>query len=77
VKDDEKVFAEVKRRATHSEHEKALTDLCQELLGEFESKSSKGVTSVIGAKMQALRSAYNDAHSALMKKMGLKLGGSR
>ncbi|HBQ28216.1 hypothetical protein HY02_07380 [Peptococcaceae bacterium SCADC1_2_3] len=70
--DNEKVFAELKSRATDSKHEQALTDLYKEVLAAFESNSSKGVAGIVGAKMQELHSAYNDAHGALMKKMRLK-----
>ncbi|MBI4456891.1 MAG: hypothetical protein HY644_13475 [Acidobacteria bacterium] len=72
MKDDEKVFAELKNRATDSEHEQALTDLCKDLLTAFKSQSSEGVTDVIRAKMQQLHTDYNDVHSALKEKMGYK-----
>lgn len=54
MKDDEKIFAELGSRATDSDHERELRDLCRELLVAFENKSSKRVTTVIGAKMQVL-----------------------
>ncbi len=74
MKDEEKIFAELKVRATDPEHEQALADLCRALLAEFESKMSEGVCSVVEAHMQELRNAYNCAHRALTKKMALNQG---
>ena len=71
--DNEKVFAELKSRATDSKHEQALTNLYQEILAAFESNSSKGVAGIVGAKMQELHSAYNDAHKGVDEKDGTEV----
>lgn len=77
MKDQDAIIAQLKSRATDPEHEQALTDLCRQLIEQFENKSSQGVTVSITAEIGRLREAYNTAYAALMEKMDLNPGGSR
>lgn len=71
MKDDQKLFAELSAQALDSEHEQVLTDLCQELLKEFESGSAEAATGMIRLQIEKRRNAYSKAHKALMETIGL------
>lgn len=71
MKDDKMIVAELKNRTTDPGHEQAVVALYRELLAAFESESLAEVTRIIDTKFQSLRSAYNDAHEALMERIGL------
>lgn len=74
MKEDEKIVAELKSRATDPEHEQALVALYRELLVVFENESAAGVTDAIERKVRGRREAYENAHSALVERIGLKQG---
>ena len=76
MKEEQRIFEELKKRANNSKHEQALKKLCQQMLRGFESKSSQGVTEIISAELKTLSDAYDDAHKTLMEKMGFAQGDS-
>lgn len=71
MKDSQKLLEELQNRAIDPEHEQALSDLCEELLQEFENGSSEAVTGLLRFKIEKLRSTYNQAYRALTATMGL------
>ena len=72
MRDEEKILAELHTRATDPNQGQALSDLCGQLVKEFESKASQGVTNSVIEKLNELRANYRTAYSALVQKMGLK-----
>ncbi|NEQ63626.1 MAG: hypothetical protein F6K53_42510 [Moorea sp. SIO4A1] len=71
MKDDDKLFEELKNQALDSEHEQGLTALGEELLKEFDSGSSQGVTDMARYRLEKHRSAYKKAYTKLMATIGL------
>ncbi|NEO43790.1 MAG: hypothetical protein F6K55_06485 [Moorea sp. SIO4A3] len=71
MKDDDKLFEELKNQALDSEHEQGLTALGEELLKEFDSGSSQGVTDMARYRLEKHRSAYKKAYKKLMATIGL------
>ncbi|OYD17227.1 hypothetical protein CH330_00640 [candidate division WOR-3 bacterium JGI_Cruoil_03_51_56] len=69
MKEADDIVTEIKTRVPDSKHEEAIA-LWNQVLSAFNCQSSQGVTNVVGARLSKLRNAYDDAHQALMRKMG-------
>ncbi|NEO88914.1 MAG: hypothetical protein F6K56_00970 [Moorea sp. SIO3G5] len=71
MKDNSKLFEELKNQSLDSDHEQGLIALSEELLKEFDSGSSQGVTDMARYRLEKHRSAYKKAYTKLMATIGL------
>jgi hypothetical protein len=70
MQDKERILSELKTNASDPNCERQLGRLCEELLTVFETKSAQGVTSYLAATMANLSTAFTDAHSVALRKLG-------
>jgi hypothetical protein len=70
MKDEEKIFNELKSRAIEPESEKELIEICKKLLQTFKIKSKRGVVESINFEMKAIRETYKEAYKKVMEKIG-------
>ncbi len=67
----EKIIEELGKNMKDIEEQKLLHSICDEIFEEYDKGSSKGVSGLLQGKINLLKNKFNDAHTRLLKKMGL------
>ncbi len=67
----EKIIEELGKNIKDIEEQKSLYSICDEIFEEYDKGSSKAVSQLLQGKINALKNRFDDAHTRLLKKMGL------
>jgi len=67
----EKIIEELGKNIKDIEEQKLLHSICDEIFEEYDKGSSKAVSELLQGKINPLKNKFDDAHTRLLKKMGL------
>ncbi len=67
----EKIIEELGKNIKDIEEQKLLYSICDEIFEQYDQGSSKAVSELLQGKINPLKNRFDDAHTRLLKKMGL------
>ena len=67
----EKIIEELGKNIKDVKEQKLLHSICDEIFDEYDKGSVKAVSELIQRKINPLKNKFDDAHTMLLKKMGL------
>ncbi|MBU1182671.1 MAG: hypothetical protein KKF00_11000 [Proteobacteria bacterium] len=69
--DKEQIIEELEKSIAEVEKQKILRSICDEIFEEYDKGSAKAVSELLKRKINTLKNKFDDAHTILLKKMGL------
>ena len=69
--DKEKIIEELGKNIKDVKEQKLLHSICDEIFEEYDKGSVKAVSELLQRKINPLKNKFDDAHTRLLKKMGL------
>lgn len=69
--DKEQIIEELEKNFKEIEEQRLLRSICDEIFEKYDRGSLKAVSELLQGKIQPLKNKFNDAHTKLLKKMGL------